>query len=770
MAELSLEIFEVLEKEAKQGYMDMAVVGGFSRWFMSVADDFPAAYKSEAFDLAERYEDASILERMAVYQQCKAFLESLPAYVFAAPEPVKPMVRENINLKVSIEYLKGVGPKRAVLLRNLGLYNMEDVFYNVPRDYQVRGDVLAIGDAPTGENVSIRGKILAKTVITTNRRLKILKVMISDGSGTINAIWYNQHHLEPKMVVGKEIYVYGKFEQRYNNGEFSVLDYELIEAGADLNKKIVPQYSLSGNLTQKSMQTLVEAAWAKCGNSLRETLPQGVVDKHNLMSLKGALHQLHFPTSLDLVEQARKRMAYEEILVLQLAIMSNSLPENSVGIARKGSPYDLDDFKAVLPFELTNAQKRVIDEVFADLEKAEPMTRLVQGDVGSGKTMVAAAALYKNARAGFQGALMAPTEILASQHFQGLAPIFAKLGLRTAFLSGDTSAKERKSVLAGLAGGTIDVIIGTHALFQKNVFYYNLGLAVTDEQHRFGVVQRSTLQQKGKFADMLVMTATPIPRTLALTVYGDLDVSIIDELPPGRQEIETYAIAYDVEERAIGFIKRELDKGRQVYVVCPLVEESEKLELQSAVVVADDLQKTALKEYKVGLLHGKMKPAEKADIMEKFVGGEIQVLVATTVIEVGVNVPNATVMMIRDAERFGLAQLHQLRGRVGRGGEQSYCILLNNAKNAIARERMKTMTSSTDGFYIAEADLKLRGAGEVLGTRQSGIAEMKFANLARDVEIVMAARKDAVDLLASREYEHYPMVLELERKLQYINS
>ena len=457
-------------------------------------------------------------------------------------------------------------------------------------------------------------------------------------------------------------------------------------------------------------------------------------------------------------------------MVTQLTVLANRLPEQEQMVQRPPTPEMLPLFCEVLPYQLTGAQRRVIEEILADMQQPRLMRRLVQGDVGSGKTVVAAAALYQNYLMGQQGSLMAPTEILAEQHYQNLGPLLQKLGLRVALLTGDTPAVERRELLAELAAGNVDVLVGTHALFSADVEFAQLGLAITDEQHRFGVNQRNMLRQKGALADVLVLTATPIPRTLAMTFCGDLAVSVIDELPPGRQPIATYAVSYDLEPRALGFVRAEVEKGRQAYIVCPLVEESEALELESAIQVLERLQSRDFADFKLGLLHGKMKPQEKSEVMQAFAEGEIQILVATTVIEVGVDVPNATVMMIRDSERFGLAQLHQLRGRVGRGGEQSYCILLNNAKSREARERIKTLTENSDGFMIAEADLRLRGAGELLGTRQSGLAMLKFADLARDMRLVEAARADAQQLLASGEYLQWPLAEEVRRKSELLES
>ncbi len=520
------------------------------------------------------------------------------------------------------------------------------------------------------------------------------------------------------------------------------------------------------------MRRLVETAWGKYAAYLTDELPPELLAEHQLLPLRQALFYLHFPENEQQVEQGRQRLAYEELLVTQLTVLANRLPESEQPVERPAADNDdiMSQFTAVLPYQLTNAQHRVITEILDDLIQPRLMRRLVQGDVGSGKTVVAAAALYHNFRAGRQGALMAPTEILAAQHYHNLQPLLAGLGLHVALLTGDTPTVERRETLAALAAGQVDVLVGTHALFSADVEFARLGLAVTDEQHRFGVNQRNSLRQKGAQADVLVLTATPIPRTLAMTFCGDLAVSVLDELPPGRQPIATYAVSYDLEARALAFVLAELQQGRQAYIVCPLVEENENLELQSAVKLTERLQSREFAAYRVGLLHGKMKPQEKNEVMQAFAAGEIQVLVSTTVIEVGVDVPNATVMLIRDAERFGLAQLHQLRGRVGRGGRQSYCILLNNAKSKEARERIKILTESSDGFVIAEADLRLRGAGELLGTRQSGLAMLKYADLAADLRLVEAARADATRLLADGEYLKWPLAQEVRRKSELLES
>ncbi len=772
--QLPEEMEAVLRSEKKQGYYNSGVAGEFTNWLLELAEKLPAKDQQAMKDIAAQYGQASILERPLLWQECFDLLAVQPSSVWDKKNTLAQLPQEiaaaREALRVSIQYLKGVGPKRAVLFRRLGIYTVEDLLYYFPRDYEVRGEAVPIGRLEIGQTVSIQAKIVDSTLISTSRRLTILKVLVADRSGSINAVWFNQKHLQSKLVAGKTVMLFGKVERKYNQTELWVQDYEMMETGYEQPPRILPVYPSTDTLTQKNIRSMVLLAWEKYSRFLQETLPLPIVARHGFMTLGEALYQMHFPRDLALVEQARQRLAFEELLILQMAILSNRLPEHAMGIARPPQPALLTEFASHLAFPLTNAQKRVITQVFEDLEQTKPMTRLVQGDVGSGKTMVAAAALYKNALAGYQGALMAPTEILAAQHYQSLQPLFTKLGFQVALLTGDTGTKDRREILQQIQNGKIAVVIGTHALFQKDVAFANLALAVTDEQHRFGVMQRSIFQEKGRYTDTLVMTATPIPRTLAMTLYGDLDVSVIDEMPPGRQAIETYAVGYDKEARALGFVKKELDKGRQAYIVCPLVDESDKVELQAATVVAEQLQKDHFQEYSVGLLHGKLKPAEKDQMMQAFAKGEIKVLVATTVIEVGINVPNATMMMIRDAERFGLAQLHQLRGRVGRGAEQSYCILLHNAKSPVARERMKTMVSTTDGFVIAEADLRLRGAGEFFGTRQSGVTEMKIANLLRDTVLLEQARKDALDLLAKDDYHGTILAEQVRQKIKILNS
>lgn len=780
MAALAQETAAILQAEQRQGYLDSSVLGGFGDWLTSLAGQ--AAYAGTAGQLQQlgaAYAEAALNQRPQIWQQAQALLQTaaanLPADTAALPQakPRQSGHQAADCLQTSIEYLKGVGPKRAVLLRRLGIYKMADLLFNRPRSYESRPQLVAIAELPEGEPAVICGRVLNKTVLRPKRGLTILKVLLSDGTGNIAAVWYNQQHLEPKLLPGVRLAIFGKTERRYGGLELAVQDYEFVEAENQqgfAESGLLPVYALTANLNQKAMRRLVAAAWDKYAQYLQDGLPPQLLAEHALLPLRQALAYLHFPENERQVEQGRQRLAYEELLVTQLTVLANRLPEQEQPMQRPVVEPILPRFCEALPYRLTGAQRRVIEEILADMQQPRLMRRLVQGDVGSGKTVVAAAALYHNFAAGRQGALMAPTEILAEQHYQNLGPLLQKLGLRTALLTGDTPAAERRQLLAELAAGEVDVLLGTHALFSSDVEFARLGLAITDEQHRFGVNQRNLLRQKGALADVLVLTATPIPRTLAMTFCGDLAVSVIDELPPGRQPIATYAVGLDLEPRAHAFVRAEVEKGRQAYIVCPLVEESEALELESAIQVLERLQSGDFADFKLGLLHGKMKPQEKSEVMRAFAAGEIQILVATTVVEVGVDVPNATVMLIRDSERFGLAQLHQLRGRVGRGGEQSYCILLNNAKSREARERIKTLTESSDGFVIAEADLRLRGAGELLGTRQSGLAMLKFADLARDMRLVEAARADALQLLKSGEYLQWPLADEVRRKSELLES
>lgn len=653
-------------------------------------------------------------------------------------------------MSIPIQKLKNVGPQRAVLLQKMGLWTVEDLLSYYPKRYEDRRLMRKINQVRSGEALTLMGTITRIEELKTGKKILITKTWVEDDTGTIPAVWFNQPFLKRQLHPGQKIVLYGKIDDKYFRPQLMVEEYDIGEKDNLLpDGRIIPVYGTTEKLPQKILRKIINDAVAQYAPKAAEMLSEEMREKFHLMGKAAALAQIHFPVSFEEQRAARYRLAFEELYLLQRAILAKSHKEGKTGIRHRHDDKILKNFTALLPFPLTGAQKKVIGEIYQDMESPQPMSRLVQGDVGSGKTLVAAAALYKAAISGFQGVMMVPTEILARQHYERLSPLLRKLDICVCCLTGSASAKERENIEEAIRQGEMDVVVGTHALIQERMVFRSLGLAVTDEQHRFGVLQRSELQAKGNDPDVLVMTATPIPRSLALTLYGDLDLSVIDEMPPGRKSIKTYAVGYEMEARIMAFIKKEIDQGRQVYIVCPLVEESETLDLQSAYRLAEHLAQDDFFGLNVALLHGKMRTEEKDKVMKSFRDGEIHVLVATTVIEVGIDVPNASVMLVRDAERFGLAQLHQLRGRVGRGDQQSYCILMHQAKSPDALKRMKIMETTDDGFKIAEADLDLRGPGDFCGTRQHGLPELKVADIVGDYEILELARQEAYNYLSS---------------------
>lgn len=642
-----------------------------------------------------------------------------------------------------IRYIKGVGEKRAALYRKVNIFTVGDLLHYFPRAYEDRSKTKPIFETIDGETVSVRATVSSAIAVRRIRKnLAIYTLQVSDGSGTMEMVWFNMHFLRDAFKVGEEYAFYGRVEQGYGKRRMSSPVYERVDGGRFVGR-VVPVYPLTTGLTQKMLQTAIANALELTDGKLIDPLPSDLRKRWTLSEIHFAFRSIHFPSNEEDYQTARRRFVFEELLILQTAMAQLRLNRRR----QEGIPFQQLEEDMALPFTMTGAQKRVLAEIKQDLQKAEPMNRLVQGDVGCGKTAVAACAMFLAAKNGLQSAMMAPTEILASQHYESLKQLFAPYGMEVDLLIGSLSAKTKRNVLERIALGLSHIVVGTHALLSDNVTFHQLGLVVTDEQHRFGVQQRRILSDKGRNPHVLVMTATPIPRTLSLMVYGDLDVSVIDELPPGRQKVDTFCVGEDMRERVYRFVAKHVDAGRQVYIVCPIVEESEAMNVKAVTEYAQTLQKEVFPQYTVGLLHGKMKTVDKDWVMTQFAGGKINILVATSVIEVGVNVPNAVLMVIENAERFGLSQLHQLRGRVGRGAEKSYCILFNESEIDYAKERMKVLCETNDGFRIAEKDLELRGPGEFFGTQQSGMMPLKIANIFTDVQIIGQAKQCAEEIL-----------------------
>ena len=657
-----------------------------------------------------------------------------------------------IDLKQSVQYIKGVGPNRVKLFNLLGVYTVEDLINYYPRAYEDRTKIKKIEELQDGEEALIEAvTVSGVSVFKLRKNMTVSKVLVQDDTGRCLITWFNQNYIKTKIHAKERYKFFGKITKKLGQIEMAspVFDAE----GENKNTgKIVPIYSTTKNLSETAIRQAVERALQMIDEEIGETLPEYIKSEYHLMGADESIRKVHFPDSLDNLEKARNRLVFEELLTFQLALLSlKEQYNNEIRGIKYSKDVHMSDVINTLPFKLTKAQLRVLEEIDNDMESEKPMNRLLQGDVGSGKTVVAMIAAYKAVKSGYQAAVMAPTTILAGQHIENFNKILAKFGIRCELLVSSLTKKQKERVLDKLKNGEIDIIIGTHALLQDNVEFKNLGLVITDEQHRFGVKQRSTIAGKGNNPDILVMTATPIPRTLAIIVYGDLDISIIDELPPNRKKIDTLAVKENMTERVIDFIKKNVDEGRQAYIVCPFVDENEEMmDVKSVEKLAESYKDEIFKDYKVEILHGKMKPKDKEKIMQDFKDNKISILVSTTVIEVGVDVPNANIMVIENAERFGLAQLHQLRGRVGRGEYKSYCILKYNGNSDLIRQRMETMTATDDGFKIAEKDLELRGSGEFFGTRQHGLPEFKIANIfdAEDIKILKLVQELAIKIEA----------------------
>lgn len=790
-----------MKAEAKQGYINTGALGGFSNFLVDILPLLKDSILPQRYEelkiIAEEYGQSSPLKRRKLFadmdrllktsvskkafqekvknelnncegsgekgnkqsscpyqgEKEKEFAENPKSYGGKAGNEDNYRNRITDKPPQSLQYLKGVGPQRVKQLQNLGINTIEELLRYYPRKYEVRVQ-RRISELKDGEFAVVTGKVVGSQL--SRGRIRVVKLNIEQDGRNIYAIWFNQVHIIKQFPVGTVVSVTGKVQWQGRVPE--ILATDIIKGDYDSQEEIVPVYSETARLNSKVIRTIMKNVVSHTDKYFPEVFPDEEAGKWMMRPV--AYREIHFPSTMENMIKARERLVLEEVLFLQLAVSRLRSPSRKTEspVLDRGNEL-VKKFIAQLPFKLTGAQKRVIQEIFRDMGDKKGMTRLVQGDVGSGKTVVAMAALLQAVGSGYQGAMMAPTEVLALQHYESLKKAFSPLGVEVVMLSGSQTKSERDLVLYRVYSGKAQVVVGTHALIQEAVQFNALGLVITDEQHRFGVRQRTMLQDKGESPHVLVMTATPIPRTLALTIYGDLQLSVLDELPAGRKPVITRKITERSRPSLERFLERQISAGRQVYVVCPLVEETEKNDLVSATERAEKLKKR-FPGRKVALLHGRMKGTEKEEIMEKFRNGEIDILVATTVVEVGVNVPNATVMVVEGAERFGLAQLHQLRGRVGRGNEQSYCILVSDAREST---RLNILCETEDGFKIAEEDLKLRGPGELLGVRQHGAAELRITDLSRDGKLV----EEAYQLLQKvlKEPEKYRRIYEEAEKL-----
>lgn len=660
------------------------------------------------------------------------------------------------TLETEVQYVKGVGTKLAQVLSKLNLYTLGDLLFHLPRRYEDRRQFRKIAHARPGDAVTVSGKLVTVDNVKV-RNLTLTKAYLDDGSGVLELVWYNQPYMKDTLnkLRNSQIVAYGIIKESPYGLQMETPEWEDLPDGADPDSllsvnRIVPIYPLTEGIRQKRMRQILWNA-VQYAHLAPEILPRSVRERLGLMPIQQAIAQIHFPDSEQAIDPARQRLVFEEFFLMQLGVgLQRQRTRQERGIAMRIDADRLNEMlHRIVPFDLTNAQKRVIREIWSDMAQPHPMNRLLQGDVGSGKTIVAAAAILAAIDNQYQAAMMAPTEILAEQHYINLHRLFQPLGISVELLVGRLSNKQRQQARERIATGRGMVAVGTHALIQEGVSFARLGLAIVDEQHRFGVLQRAALRDKGTMPHVLVMTATPIPRTLTLTLYGELDVSIIDELPPGRKPVRTHWKMPEERLKVYEGVRKLIQEGRQAYVICPLIDESDKLQVRAAEAMAEHLQKDVFPDLRVGLLHGRMKPAEKEAVMDAFRAGELDILVSTTVIEVGVDVPNAAAIVIEDADRFGLAQLHQLRGRVGRSEHQSYCVLIANPKSDDGQRRMDIMTRTNNGFLIAEEDLRIRGPGEIYGTRQSGMPSFRVADLVKDMRLLEVARQEAFHLLES---------------------
>lgn len=678
------------------------------------------------------------------------------------------------HLEQPVSELRGVGEKRAEQLAKLGIQTINDLLFHFPRRYDDYTDLAPLHRLEIGKQIAAIGTVQKVIELMSRQKKPYLQVVLDDGSGQLNVTFFNQAFLKRLLKPGTQIVVYGKTDLYRGKPTMTNPEWEPVDQRSLKRGNIVPVYPLTQGISSKVMRKLILQALEEWANKIPDYVPESVLDRTEMVDLNWALQQVHFPKKPEYVGYARERLAFDELILLQLGVLVKRFEWQHVpGIPLPVNDGWLEDFRSVLPYQLTNAQQRAIEAISEDVQRDIPMNRLLQGDVGSGKTVVAACTLAMAVANGKQAALMAPTSILAEQHFQSLSGLLSNLpngaDINIRLLTGGTSDSERNEIYDGLSDGSIHLIIGTHALIQSRVEFAELAVAIIDEQHRFGVEERGALRGKGTNPHVLVMTATPIPRTLALTMYADLDLTILDEMPPGRTPIDTRFVYENERQRAYGFIRNQLIEGRQAFIIYPLVEDSESIDAKSAVASYEDLKETVFSDCRVGLLHGRMSPTEKDDIMAAVASGEIQLLVSTSVIEVGIDVPNATVIMIEDANRFGLAQLHQFRGRVGRGQYESYCLLLSDSDKEDSLARLKALETTTDGFQLAELDWQLRGPGDLLGTRQAGMGQVQMDSV-MDIRLVELAQQESRALFAEDPELNLPEHTLMSQRIRAIRS
>ena len=679
----------------------------------------------------------------------------------------------NIYSKLENIPTKYITAKQLSNLKSLGINTIYDLIYYFPRAYDDRTNIKKIGELKFNEYVVLKATVMSAVNLTVRSGKKIVKAMVTDGTGIMEILWFGMPYIKKSLKIGEEYLFIG---QTKKSTVFQLInpEYKLFSGQQKVSEnEILPIYSSNKNITQNSLRKLVEKFLVNFLNYFEENIPNELIKEYKIMERKSAIKNIHYPVSMKEIEEAKRRFAIEELLILELGILKNRFiieNSNSKKYEVEGKKEKVREFLSQLTFNLTNAQKKVIKEIYDEISNGKIVNRLIQGDVGSGKTVVAMVMLIYMAENGYQGALMAPTEILANQHYLGIKERLEKIGLRVELLTSSIKGKKKNEILEGIANGDIDIVIGTHSLIEDNVVFKKLGLIVIDEQHRFGVNQRNKLREKGFLGNLLVMSATPIPRSLALSIYGDLDLSIIDELPPGRTPIKTKWIANDEDlEKMYDFIYKKVNAGNQAYFVAPLIETSDKMALKSVDKVSEEIERK-FSNKKIGIIHGKMKAKEKDEVMLKFKNKEYDILIATTVIEVGIDVPASTIMTIYNAERFGLSALHQLRGRVGRGSKQSYCFLISNSITENSKQRLSIMEETEDGFRIAEEDLKLRNSGEIFGLRQSGFSDLKFIDIIYDVKTIKLVRDECIKYLKEHkgEIENIYLKYDIEQKFSDI--